>query len=199
MSHKYLIWVFSGNHLTLILSYLKSASSNLSNYKILFKEYIFLNVGIKMPYLSIFRVFKNYCHIWNQHPKTFKFLKMLKFGTKMPYLGIFLTGISKDYRHFWNQHPRICLNGKFLEITKTSNLGPNALFGYFWVGIGKQYCHIWNKHPKFFQLQNFVTNSASKMSDLCIFGREFENISVIFRTDSSNLPRCKVWCKNKNF
>ena len=41
------------------------------------------------------RTLKNYCHIWNQHPRIFitaKFCaktKMPTFGTKIPYLGVF--------------------------------------------------------------------------------------------------------------
>ena len=41
------------------------------------------------------RIKKNYCQIWNQHPRirlTAKFsekIKMPEFGTKIPYLGIF--------------------------------------------------------------------------------------------------------------
>ena len=37
------------------------------------------------------------------------------------------------------------------------------------------------------------------MSDLGIFGLEFENTIVIFEISAlSNLSNCKFWCKNEN-
>ena len=64
---KCLIWVFLGWNLIIALSYLKLAHTNLSNLKILRKK----KKWPKMPYLVYFwaRILKNYCHVWNQHPR----------------------------------------------------------------------------------------------------------------------------------
>ena len=91
-----------------LLSYLKSAPSNVSICKISQKKQKCLNLGPKMPYLGIFdqkcltwvflgmNLKKNYCHIWNQHPQMCLFAKFhkktkkcLNVGPKVPYLGIF--------------------------------------------------------------------------------------------------------------
>ena len=60
-----LISVFLGWNLKKLLSYFKSAPSNLSNGKISQKNQKCLNLGPKMPYLGIFGLEseKNYCHI----------------------------------------------------------------------------------------------------------------------------------------
>ena len=89
-----------------ILSYLKSAPSNLSKCKILWKTKM-PKFGTKNALFGYFyaRVLENYCHIWNQHfrycliPTFCEETKMLKFGTKnalfeyfwpkLRYLGIF--------------------------------------------------------------------------------------------------------------
>ena len=82
------------------------------------------------------RFLKNYCHIWNQHPRicqTTKFreeIKMSKFGTKNTLFGYFGTRILENYCHTWNQHPRIYRIAKFPEKTKMPKFGTkNALFG----------------------------------------------------------------------
>ena len=59
-----------------------------------------LDLGPKMPYLDILGIksSKNYCRIWNQHPRirqTAKFcekMKMPKFGTKNDWLEYFCPG-----------------------------------------------------------------------------------------------------------
>ena len=76
----------------------------------------------KIAWLGYFGagIWKQYCHIWNQHPKicvTGKFrekTKLPKFRTK-------------------------CLIWVFL--TKTTSCG------YFWARIKNNYCEIWNHHP----------------------------------------------------
>ena len=105
---------------------------------------------------------KQYCHIWNQHPwicLIAKFrgkTKMPKFRTKndlfgyfwpkMPYLGIFGVEFQKWYCHIWNQHLQICVVARFFEKTKIPKFGTkNALFGYLWARILKNYYHIWNE------------------------------------------------------
>ena len=112
------------------------------------------------------RILKNYCHVWNQHPRicqTAKFCektKMPKFGTKNVLFGCFGARILKNYLYIWNQHPRVCQIAKFRGKTKIPKFGTkNALFGYFWAGIWKQYCHIWNQHPQI--CYKWVFNSYS--------------------------------------
>ena len=66
-----LIWVFLRCLLKPILSYLKSAPSNLFNFKFSSKIKI-SKLGTKNALFGYFwaRIFKNYCHIWNQHPRS---------------------------------------------------------------------------------------------------------------------------------
>ena len=95
-------------------------------------------------------IWKQYCHIWNQHPricliaKYREIMKMPKFGTKSALFGYFWARILKNYCHIWNQHPQICLFAKF---------------------------HKKNKK---------CLNLEPKMSDLCTFRQESESNIVIF-------------------
>ena len=109
----------------------------------------------KMPYLGILGkdLYKNYCHIWNQHPQIFLFAKihekrkLPKFGNRNAWFRYFWAGIWKQYCHIWNQQPRISLIAKFPGKTKMLKFGAkNALFGYFfdqksfvWVFLGKNF------------------------------------------------------------
>ena len=84
-------------------------------------------------------IWKQYCHIWNQHPRICliaKFCektKMPKFGTKNALFGYFWARILENWCHIWNQHFCICLIAKFCEETKMPKFGTkNGLFGYFW-------------------------------------------------------------------
>ena len=91
-----LIWVFLRCHLKTILSYLKSAPSNLPSFKISSKIKI-SKFETKTALFGYFwaRILKNFSQIWNQHPRSRLIanfcdkLKMPKFGPKMLYLGIF--------------------------------------------------------------------------------------------------------------
>ena len=117
-----------------LLSYLKSASPNLSIRKISRKN--------KNAWFMYFwaGIWKQYCHIWNQHSRicpiaTFrkKKTKMPKFWIKNALLGYFLSRILENYCHIWNQHLRICLTAKFCEETKMPKFKTkNVIFGYFW-------------------------------------------------------------------
>ena len=133
MRGKCLICILSGYNLKILLSYLKS--SNLSNVKISWKNKKCLNLGPKMPYLSIFGqellfliIFNNfyYCHIWNHHPQICQFANfsekriMSKFGTRNALFGHFWNSILKKYCHIWNQHPRFCRIAKFRKKSKNS-------------------------------------------------------------------------------
>ena len=128
------------------------------------KKWKCLNLGLKMPDFGIlgldFFSKKNYCHIWNQHPRiclTANFCeetKMPNFGTKNALLRYFWTGFLKQYWHIWDQHSQICLIAKFRKKRKILNLEPKMPYlGIFW----------------------------PKMSYLCILGLEFEKNILIFK------------------
>ena len=152
---KCLIWVFWGWNLK-IMSYLKSAASNLSNCKISKKKMKMPKFGTKKYLIWVFlgKNLKNYGHIWHQHPRCCLITKfceetrMSKFGTKNALLRVFLTknaligyfwiGILKKYCHIWNQHPWICFAAKFSVKIHILKFGTkNAWVRYFWVGIWK--------------------------------------------------------------
>ena len=94
----------------------------------------------KNALLSIFsaRILKNYCHIWNQHPKIFLFAKfhekakLHKFGTRNALFGYVSDRILKNYCQIWNQPHRIFLIAKFREKTKIHTFGTkNAWYAFF--------------------------------------------------------------------
>ena len=142
----------------IILSYLKSAPSNLPNCKILGKKLKGLTLGPKMAYLDIFGLeFENNIIIFETNTPnlstckiSWKNQKCLNLGPKLllcvPY---FWAGIWKYYCHIWNLRPRICLVAKFGPKIKTLKFGTKSTwFGFFWARILKNYCHIWNQHPQ---------------------------------------------------
>ena len=146
------IWIFSGWNSKKSLSYLKLTPSNKFGAKIKI-----LKFSTKNAWCGYFwaRILKNYCHIWNQHPricliaKFHEKMKMPKFGTKNALFGYFWTGIWKEHCHIWNKRPWICLVAKFGAKLKILKFGiKNTWFGSFWTGIWKQYCHISNQHPR---------------------------------------------------
>ena len=72
------------------LSHLKSAPSNLSNYKISQKKQKFLNLGLKVPYFGLFRQeFEK--TIVTVEISTLEFVSIKKFGKgpKLPHSGTF--------------------------------------------------------------------------------------------------------------
>ena len=97
------------------------------------------------------RVWKQYCHIWNHHPRIrLVFSRFLDLGGN---LGSSYPTILV--------YPRICRIAKFCERTKMLKFGTkNALFGYSWARILKSYCHSWNQHPQI--CQKWVFNSYSE-------------------------------------
>ena len=116
---------------------MKSGRSNLSNCKILWNNEN-TQFGIKNTLFRYFwaKIFKKYCHIWNQHPQICLIgnfcekQNCLNLGPKMPYLGIFELELEKT---IWNQHSRICLIAKFGKKKKMFKFETkNTLFGYFW-------------------------------------------------------------------
>ena len=64
-------------------------------------------------------IWKQYCHIWNQHPRIClisKFsekTKIPKLGTKDALIGYFGARILKTNCDIWKQHPPICQKGVF--------------------------------------------------------------------------------------
>ena len=120
-----LIYVFLSGNLKTVLSYLKSAPSNLSNCKIgkYYEETKMLKFGTRNALFE---------YSW----------------PKMLPLGIFVLEFQKNYCHIWNQHPWIFLIAKFCEKIKLPKFKTtNALFGYFWSGNWTKYSHIWNRCP----------------------------------------------------
>ena len=119
--------LFWGWNLKILLSYLKSTSSNLSHCIVCCKNKIY-RFGTKNAWLGYFGTgsWKLYCHIWNQHPqicliaKFCEIIKILKFGSKNALFGYFWAGMWIWYCHIWNQHPRNCPIAKFHEKTKMS-------------------------------------------------------------------------------
>ena len=139
------ILVFWGWNFRTLLSYLKSASSNLSSCKIMSKKNA-LKFGTENAWFGYCWTgsWKIYCHIWNQHPRICllgKFrekMKMPKFGTKNALFEYFWAGIWKLYCHTWNQQARVCLIAKFCEKTKTLKFrSKRPYLGIFGLGFQK--------------------------------------------------------------
>ena len=164
---------------------------NLSKCNISCKK-SFLNLASNLSYFWD-GIWKQYCHIWNQHPRicqTEKFhekINMPKFGDKNVLFGYFEAWILKTYYHIWNQHPRICQIAEFHKNMKMPKFAiKNALFGYFLTHIWEEYCHIWNQHPriciiaKFREKTKYALIWDQKIPYLAIFGMQFENNIVIF-------------------
>ena len=121
-----------------ILSCLKSATSNLSNYKIFAEKEKMRRFGTK------------HALFWYFWPKKFY---LVIFGLE------FQKKKKKNYCHVWNRHPPICLIAKFCGKTKMPNFKTkNAWHGYLspkmpYLGISgqelkKNYCQTWNQHLK---------------------------------------------------
>ena len=145
---------------------MKSGRSNLSNCKILWNNEN-TQFGIKNTLFRYFwaKIFKKYCHIWNQHPQICLIgnfcekQNCLNLGPKMPYLGIFELELEKT---IWNQHSRICLIAKFgKKKKKCLNLRPKIpCLGIFGIELEKKHCHIWNQQSRI--SQNWVFNSCNE-------------------------------------
>ena len=130
----------------IILLYLKSEASNLSNCKISWNKEnakIWDQKSLIWDFFTIIFL-KNYCHIWNQHTwicliaKFHKKTKMSKFGTEKALFVYFLAEIWKRYFHIWNQQSWICLIAKFCEIKKMPKFGTKyPLVRNFWARILK--------------------------------------------------------------
>ena len=123
-------------------------------------------------------IWKQYCHIWNQHPRICliaKFrekTKMPKFGTKNALFGYFWARILESYCHIWNLHLRICLTPNFCEETEMPKFRTkNALFEYFW----------------------------PKMPYLGILGLEFfKKLMSYLKSAPLNLFNCEISWNNEN-
>ena len=96
--------------------------------------------GTKNPWFMYFwaRIWKQYCHIWNQHPwiglivKYWEIMKIPRIGTKSVLFQHFWAKTLKNYCHIWNQHHRISVIAKLWEETKIPKFGTkNSLFGIF--------------------------------------------------------------------
>ena len=123
------------------------------------------------------KIFKNYCHIWNQHPqicllaKFSEKTKTPRFGTKNAWFGHFWTGICKQYCHIWNHHPQICIIAKFCGKTKM---------------------------PKFGTKMPYLSILDQKCLILVFLGWNFKKLLAYLKSTPSNLSTFKILRKSKN-
>ena len=166
VSKNVLFGQFLGYYFKKILSYSKSAPSNLSNCKYFQKTIAIFQIStLKVVNFANFGK-KQSC--WNLCPK-------------LRYLGIFWARTFKKNCNIWNQHNRICLIAKFSKNYcdkkwKCLNLGQKMpylgmssanIFKKYWdiwnlhpqicltAKYSKTYCHIWNQHPRICQFAKF--------------------------------------------
>ena len=154
-------------------------------------------------------IWKQYCHIWNQHPRICLIAKFcermskfcLNFGLKLHYFGIFGLEFKGKCCHIWNQHPRICLIAKFYVETKMPKFcSRNALFLYFWEGIWKEYlksapsnlsnCKILRKKQKYLNLK-------PKMLIWVSLDCHVRTVLSYLKSAPSNLSNWKILRKKK--
>ena len=118
------------------------------------------------------RILKNYCHVWNKHPRIWLIVKfrektkMPKLGTKNALFWYFWARILENYCHILNKHLQVYLIPKFCEEQKCLNLRPKmsylSIFDQkccIWLFLGYHFKkkHIWNQQPsQFAWLQNIV-------------------------------------------
>ena len=97
-------------------------------------------------------IWKNCCHIWNQHPqiclfaKFHKKIKMPKLGPKMPALAIFKLKVEKNNAIFETSTLKFAWMQNFAENQKCLNLRPKmpylSIFDQkypIWVFLGKNF------------------------------------------------------------
>ena len=152
-----------------ILSYLKSAFSNLCCCKVWCKntliwEYLEWNLKIISLYSKSASSNLPNCKI---------LLKKQKFWIKNPLFGCFRARILKIYCHIRNQQPQICLIVKFCE-KKSLNLGPKLPYlGTFGIEFEKNIVEFEKGTLKFVKNEslthtvNFGIGSA--FSQVCLF------------------------------
>ena len=202
MDQKCLILLFLGWNLKSILSYLKSAPSNLSNNNIFRKSEstytwdknaLFGYFCERIWKKKLFSLLKSAPSNLPISKTSRKKKKMSKFGTKNAWFGYFWAGIWKIYCHTWNQHPPICLMAIFSEKAKKPKLGTKMPYlGIFVKEFEKKTIFLFEINTfKFVDLQNFMKkqkclNFRPKMPDLGIFDLELANNIVISKISTSN-------------
>ena len=157
---------------------------------------------------------KNYCHIWNQHPriyqnaKLYAKIKILKFGPKWLFLIIFRLKFEKANVIFeistlkFIQIPKIEQNNKN-DNSNNKKCNQKCLIWVFWPINLKNYDYIWNQHPRSCRNRKNCSkqkeaNLVPKMPYLGILSCKFEKLLIYLKSAPSNLSKCKVLCKNKN-
>ena len=141
MDPKCLICVLLHRNLKMLLSYLKSVPSNLSDFKFSSKIKI-LKFETKNALFGYFWTWisKQYFHIWNHQTRiclVARFrekMKMPKFGIKNALLGYFWARISKSYCYIWNQHQLNFSNYKILQKNKNAKIWDQKPL--IWVFLG---------------------------------------------------------------
>ena len=126
------VWI-----LELWMPYLCNLGCNFEKFRVKIKT---LKFETKNVLLSIFtiKIWKNDCHIWNQHPRICRNAKNCAKQRKKLILDqnglilVFWAVSLTKYCHIWNQHPRICINAKFCGKLKIlNNRKKNAWFRCF--------------------------------------------------------------------
>ena len=100
---KCLIWVFLDWNLKTILSYLKSAPSNLSNCKISRK-----NITENQNCINLGTKYALFGYFWQKMPYWGHFSVRISNMLLSDLFGYFWARILKSYCHIRNQHPQIC-------------------------------------------------------------------------------------------
>ena len=146
------------------MSYLKSASWNLSNRNFCLKKPKMSKVGCKNALFRLLQaqIKKSYCHIWNQYPRIYlisKFWKKMKnpkFGTKNALFGLLWAQIWKK--------AIVMFEISILEFVSMQNFQKKCLnlglklpyLGIFELDFLKNYCHISNQHLQICQFGKFL-------------------------------------------
>ena len=123
---KYLIWVFLGNNFKKTIVIFEISTLKFVYLQNFTKKQKKPNFGTKKAWFMYFLagIWKQYCHIWNQHAQLFltaKFRekKCLNLGPKMPYLVIFGQWFWKIVLSYFKSAPSNLFNCKILRKNKS--------------------------------------------------------------------------------
>ena len=147
------------------MSYLKSAPSNLSNSKILWKEWKCRNIGPKLPYFELFGLeckkellpdLKSASSNLSDIKSLWSKWKNINLGPKMPELSLFGLEFKDNIVIFEIGIVEFSLTTKVFEEIKMLDFWTKKLhFGISRLQILKNYCHILSHRPQFSQIGKF--------------------------------------------
>ena len=201
-----ILGIFEGQNLQNILSYFKSAPSNLSKYKDSCKNKNILNLWLKASYSDIF-VMKFWKAIlkWRLLIFRLKFRSKqnnFKVGTKMPYTGVFDIQFWKTIVKFEINSFKFVKKHCFLQNKKGQGLYQKRII---WVFLGCNFEKLLS------YLKSSLSNS-SKRKVLCkninltfgpempysnIFRLKFEKPFVVFDISTLELVKIQNFVQNK--